>query len=77
MFFSKNGLIFLFLLLDLMFLAVLFLFLGNFFIFRGAFMRNKNSNVRVVKRKLNKCKDVCRSYSKLFLFVCLKDNCII
>ena len=28
-------------------------------------MRNKNSNVRVVKRKLNKCKDVCRSYSNI------------
>lgn len=30
-------------------------------------MRNQNSKVRVIKRKLSKCKDVCRSYSSLQL----------
>ena len=28
-------------------------------------MRNKNSNVRVTKRKLSKCKDVCRTYNDI------------
>ena len=28
-------------------------------------MRNKSSNVRTTKRKLSKCKDVCRTYSTI------------
>lgn len=43
-------------------------------------MRNQNSRVRVTKRKLSKCKDVCRTYNDIqfaYADILEKDNLVI